>query len=111
MMRHTIRETADGLAMEAGGIPLQAIPCLCALLLLILCAAIQFFTLARPGFSLLAATAAAVRLLFPLFTDVRLAEFTRVGLLPPADLIKLIPFVLACLFWAIAGIRSTAKEG
>jgi hypothetical protein len=106
MMRHTIRETADGLAMEAGGIPLQAIPCLCALLLLILCAAIQFFTLARPGFSLLAATAAAVPLLFPLFTDVRLAEFTRVGILPPVSAIKYIPFAVAAILWSLRGIRS-----
>ena len=104
MMRHTIRETADGLAMEAGGIPLQAFSCLCALLLLILCAAIQFFTLARPALTVIAATSAAVPLAFPLFTDVTLAEFTRAGVLSPADLIKYIPFLLACLLWALCGI-------
>lgn len=105
MMRHTIRETEAGLVMEAGGIPPQAIPCLIALCLLILCAAIQMFALARPGFTMLAAMAAAVPLLFPLFTDVRLAEFTRVGILPPVSAIKYIPFAVAAILWIVGGIR------
>ena len=104
MMRHTIRETEAGLVMEAGGIPPQAIPCLIALCLLILCAAIQMFALARPGFTMLAVMA-AVPLLFPLFTDVRLAEFTRVGILPPFSVIKYIPFALAAILWIVRGIR------
>lgn len=105
MMRYTVKETEAGLVMEAGGLPPQAIPCLIALCLLILCAAIQAFALARPGFTMLAAAAAAVPLLFPLFTDVRLAEFTRVGILPPFSVIKYIPFALAAILWILRGIR------
>ena len=105
MMRYTVKETEAGLVMEAGGLPPQAIPCLIALCLLILCAAIQAFALARPGFTMLAAVAAAVPLLFPLFTDVRLAEFIRMDILPPFSVIKYIPFALAAILWILRGIR------
>ena len=111
-MRYTIVPSEDGMAMTVSeGIAPRAIPYLIALALMILFLAVQVIALIRLSFVGIAAVSSAVPLAFPLFTDVTLAEFTRVGLLPPADLIKFIPFVLACLFWAVAGIRSTAKEG
>ena len=110
-MRYTILQTESSAVLVADGLSPRAIPFLIALSLLILFLAVQVIALIRPSFVGIAAVSSAVPLAFPLFTDVTLAEFTRVGLLPPADLIKFIPFVLACLFWAVAGIRSTAKEG
>ena len=111
MMRYTIRETADGLVMETGGIPGRAIPYLVAIALLAVFAAVQIAACFRPAWGMISSLAALMPVLFPLFTDVALAEFTRVGLVHPVSLIKFIPFILACLFWAVAGIRSTAKEG
>lgn len=110
MMRYTILQTESSAVLVAEGLSPRAIPYLIALSLLILFAAVQGIALWRPGFTVLAALSAAVPLTFPLFTDVTLSEFTRVGLLHPASLIKFIPFILACLSWAIAGILGTGKE-
>ena len=85
-------------------------PFLIALSLLILFAAAQVIALIRENFTVIAAVSAAIPLAFPAFTDVTLAEFTRVGLVHPVSLIKFIPFILACLLWAIAGIVRTGKE-
>ena len=110
MMRYTILQTESSAVLVAKGLPPRAIPYLIALALTILFLAVQVIALIRPAFVGIAALSAAVPLAFPLFTDVTLAEFTRVGLLPPADLIKFVPFVLACLSWAIVGIVRTGKE-
>lgn len=111
-MRYTVLPSEDGMALTVSeGIAPRAIPYLIALALMILFAVVQGIALIRPSFVGIAAVSSAVPLAFPLFTDVTLAEFTLVGILPPADMIKFFPFVLACLFWAAAGLRSTAKEG
>ena len=104
MMRYTIRETADGLVMETGGIPGRAIPYLVAIALLAVFAAVQIAACFRPAWGMIASLAALMPVLFPLFTDVALAEFTRVGWVYPASLIKYIPFAIACLLWLVRGI-------
>lgn len=104
MMRYTIRETADGLVMETGGIPGRAIPYLVAMALLAVFAAVQIAACFRPAWGMIASLAALMPVLFPLFTDVALAEFTRVGWVYPASLIKYIPFAIACLLWLVRGI-------
>lgn len=104
MMRYTIRETADGLVMVAGGIPGRAIPYLVAMALLAVFAAVQIAACFRPAWGMIASLAALMPVLFPLFTDVALAEFTRVGWVYPASLIKYIPFAIACLLWLVRGI-------
>ena len=101
MMRYTIRETADGLVMVAGGIPGRAIPYLVAMALLAVFAAVQIAACFRPAWGMIASLSALMPVLFPLFTDVALAEFTRVGLVHPASMIKFIPFLLACLLWLV----------
>ena len=110
MMRHTISQTEDGAVLVAKGLPPRAIPSLIALALLILFTAVQILALMRPSFSLIAALSAAVPLLFPLFTDVALAEFNLAGIVYPTTMLKWIPFGIACLLWAIAGIVRTGKE-
>ena len=111
MMRYTIVSSGDGMALSVSeGISPRAIPYLIALTLLVLMAAVQVLALIRPRFTVIAAVSAAVPLAFPAFTDVTLAEFSRVGLLHPVSLIKFIPFILACLLWAIAGIVETGRE-
>ena len=110
-MRYTIVPSEDGMAMTVSeGIAPRAIPYLIALALMILFLAVQVIALIRPSFVGIAAVSSAVPLAFPLFTDVTLAEFTRVGLIHPVSLIKFIPFILACLLWAIAGILETGRE-
>ena len=104
MMRYTIRETADGLVMETGGIPGRAIPYLVAMALLAVFAAVQITACFRPAWGMIASLSALMPVLFPLFTDVALAEFTRVGWVYPASLIKFIPFAIACLLWLLRGI-------
>ena len=104
MMRYTIRETADGLVMETGGIPGRAIPYLVAIALLVVFAAVQIAACFRPAWGMISSLAALMPVLFPLFTDVALAEFTRVGWVYPASLIKYIPFAIACLLWLVRGI-------
>ena len=104
MMRYTIRETADGLVMETGGIPGRAIPYLVAMALLAVFAAVQIAACFRPAWGMISSLAALMPVLFPLFTDVALAEFTRVGWVYPASLIKYIPFAIACLLWLLRGI-------
>lgn len=104
MMRYTIRETADGLVMETGGIPGRAIPYLVAMALLAVFAAVQIAACFRPAWGMISSLAALMPVLFPLFTDVALAEFTRVGWVYPASLIKYIPFAIACLLWLVRGI-------
>lgn len=104
MMRYTIRETADGLVMETGGIPGRAIPYLVAMALLAVFAAVQIAACFRPAWGMIASLSALMPVLFPLFTDVALAEFTRVGWVYPASLIKYIPFAIACLLWLVRGI-------
>lgn len=104
MMRYTIRETADGLVMETGGIPGRAIPYLVAMALLAVFAAVQIAACFRPAWGMISSLAALMPVLFPLFTDVALAEFTRVGWVYPASLIKYIPFAMACLLWLVRGI-------
>lgn len=104
MMRYTIRETADGLVMVAGGIPGRAIPYLVAMALLAVFAAVQIAACFRPAWGMISSLAALMPVLFPLFTDVALAEFTRVGWVYPASLIKYIPFAIACLLWLLRGI-------
>lgn len=110
MMRYTILQTEDSAVLVAKGLPPRSIPFLIALALLIVFAAVQVLALIRPRFTVIAAVSAAVPLVFPAFTDVTLAEFSRVGLLHPVSLIKFIPFILACLLWAIAGIVETGRE-
>ena len=110
MMRYTILQTESSAVLVADGLSPRAIPFLIALSLLILFAAAQVIALIRENFTVIAAVSAAVPLAFPAFTDVTLAEFTRVGLVHPVSLIKFIPFILACLLWAIAGIVRTGKE-
>ncbi len=109
-MRYTILQTEDSAVLVAKGLPPRSIPFLIALALLIVFAAVQVLALIRPRFTVIAALSAAVPLAFPAFTDVTLSEFSRVGLLPPVSLIKFIPFILACLLWAIAGILETGRE-
>ena len=110
-MRYTIVPSEDGMAMTVSeGIAPRAIPYLIALALMILFLAVQVIALWRPAFVGIAAVSSAMPLAFPLFTDVTLAEFTRVGLLPPASLIKYAPFILACLLWAIAETAKGRKE-
>ena len=104
MMRYTIRETADGLVMETGGIPGRAIPYLVAMALLAVFAAVQIAACFRPAWGMISSLAALMPVLFPLFTDVALAEFTRVGWVYPASLIKFIPFAMVCLLWLLRGI-------
>ena len=104
MMRYTIRETADGLVMETGGIPGRAIPYLVAMALLAVFAAVQITACFCPAWGMIASLSALMPVLFPLFTDVALAEFTRVGWVYPASLIKFIPFAIACLLWLLRGI-------
>lgn len=104
MMRYTIRETADGLVMETGGIPGRAIPYLVAIALLAVFAAVQIAACFRPAWGMISSLAALMPVLFPLFTDVALAEFTWVGWVYPASLIKYIPFAIACLLWLVRGI-------
>lgn len=104
MMRYTIRETADGLVMETGGIPGRAIPYLVAMALLAVFAAVQITACFCPAWGMIASLSALMPVLFPLFTDVALAEFTRVGWVYPASLIKFIPFAMACLLWLVRGI-------
>ena len=101
MMRYTILQTESSAVLVAKGLPPRAIPFLIALALLIVFAAVQVLAFIRPRFTVIAALSAAIPLAFPLFTDVALAEFTRVGLVHPADLIKFIPFILACLLWLV----------
>ena len=110
-MRYTIHPSGDGMSLVVSdGIAPRAIPYLIALALLILFAAVQWIALWRPNFTVIASLSAAVPLAFSLFTDVTLSEFTRVGLLLPASLIKYAPFILACLLWAIAGITGTGRK-
>lgn len=110
-MRYTIHPSGDGMSLVVSdGIAPRAIPFLIALAFLILFAAVQWIALWRPNFTVIASLSAAVPLAFSLFTDVTLSEFTRVGLLPPASLIKYAPFILACLLWAIAEITKGRKE-
>ena len=109
-MRYTIVQTEDSAVLVSKGLPPRSIPFLIALALLIVFAAVQVLALIRPRFTVIAALSAAVPLAFPSFTDVTLSEFTRVGLIHPVSLIKFIPFILACLLWAIAGILETGKE-
>ena len=110
-MRYIIVPSEDGMSlMVSNGIAPRAIPYLIGLALLILFAVVQAIALWRPNFTVIAALSAAVPLTFSLFTDVTLSEFTRVGLLPPVSMIKFIPFVLACLLWAIAEIARGKKE-
>lgn len=110
-MRYTIHPSGDGMSLVVSdGIAPRAIPYLIALALLILFAAVQWIALWRPNFTVIASLSAAVPLAFSLFTDVTLSEFTRVGLLQPASLIKYAPFILACLLWAIAEIARGRKE-
>lgn len=110
MMRYTILQTENSAVLVSKGLPPRSIPFLIALALLIVFAAVQVLALIRPRFTVIAAVSAAVPLAFPAFTDVTLAEFSRVGLLHPVSLIKFIPFILACLLWAIAGIVETGRE-
>ena len=110
MMRYTILQTESSAVLVSKGLPPRSIPFLIALALLIVFAAVQILALIRPSFTVIAALSAAVPLAFPAFTDVTLAEFSRGGLLHPVSLIKFIPFILACLLWAIAGIVETGKE-
>ena len=110
MMRYTILQTESSAVLVADGLSPRAIPFLIALSLLILFAAVQVIALIRENFTVIAAVSAAIPLAFPLFTDVTLAEFTRVGLVHPVSLIKFIPFILACLLWAVSGIVKTGKE-
>ena len=110
MMRYTILQTESSAVLVADGLSPRAIPFLIALSLLILFAAVQVIALIRENFTVIAAVSAAIPLAFPLFTDVTLAEFTRVGLVHPVSLIKFIPFILACLLWAVSGIVRTGKE-
>ena len=110
MMRYTIRETADGLVMETGGIPGRAIPYLVALVLLAVFAAVQITACFRPAWGMIASLSALMPVLFPLFTDVALAEFTRVGWVYPASLIKYIPFAMACLLWLLRGTVFAEKR-
>ena len=110
-MRYIIVPSEDGMSlMVSNGIAPRAIPYLIGLALLILFAVVQAIALWRPNFTVIAALSAAVPLTFSLFTDVTLSEFTRVGLLPPVSMIKFIPFILACLLWAIAEIAKGRKE-
>lgn len=104
MMRYTIRETADGLVLVAKGLPPRAIPYLVAMALLAVFAAVQIAACFRPAWGMIASLSALMPVLFPLFTDVALAEFTRVGWVYPASLIKFIPFAMACLLWLLRGI-------
>ena len=110
MMRYTILQTESSAVLVADGLSPRAIPFLIALSLLILFAAVQVIALIRENFTVIAAVSAAIPLAFPAFTDVTLAEFTRVGLVHPVSLIKFIPFILACLLWAVSGIVRTGKE-
>ena len=111
MMRYTILQTESSAVLVSKGLPPRSIPFLIALSLLILFAAAQVIALIRENFTVIAAVSAAIPLAFPAFTDVTLAEFTRVGLVHPVSLIKFIPFILACLLWAVSGIVKTGKEG
>ena len=104
MMRYTIRETADGLVLMAKGLPPRSIPYLVAIALLAVFAAVQITACFRPAWGMIASLSALMPVLFPLFTDVALAEFTRVGWVYPASLIKYIPFAIACLLWLVRGI-------
>ena len=82
----------------------RIIPYLVAIALLAVFAAVQIAACFRPAWGMISSLAALMPVLFPLFTDVALAEFTRVGWVYPASLIKYIPFAMACLLWLLRGI-------
>lgn len=105
-MMYKIVETEEGFALVSASLPAAGIPYGIALAALPLLLLFQIFVLLRPAWRIAAAGVAVLPLLYPLFTDVRLAEFTRVGSVFPAGLIKLIPFVMAAALWLLAGRNS-----
>lgn len=104
MMRHAIRESDGGLVLVTEGITGRAVPYLIALALLTVFTVVQIAACFRPAWGMIASLSALAPILFPFFTDVALAEFTRVGLTFPVSMIKFIPFGIACLLWLLRGI-------
>ena len=103
-MMFRIVATSEGFFLVPAPLPAAGIPYVIALAALPILLLFQVFVLFRPAWRIAAAGAALLPLLYPFFTDVRLAEFTRGGSFLPAALIRLIPFVMAAALWLLAGV-------